>query len=92
MVNTIEGIYKSPATGDSLPIDEAINKGLIAGALLCTRTKREILPKEPEFMEKRCYTITHAKDTDTGERTSGELCKEIENLKLASILRSNMYQ
>lgn len=70
ILNTIEGLYKSPVTGDALAIDEAISKGLISGALLSTRTKRDLLPrdtKETTLTERRCYTITHAKDTVTGE-------------------------
>ncbi|XP_067936299.1 uncharacterized protein [Watersipora subatra] len=67
VVNTVEGVYKSPATGDALLIDDAIAKGLIRGALLSTRTNRELLPNEPVVTEKKCYTITHAKDTSSGK-------------------------
>lgn len=71
-MNPSEGLYKSPVTGDSLSLDEAIDKGLIFGDLLSTRTRRALLPAPPEeqisatFTEKRSYTITHAKDTKSG--------------------------
>lgn len=71
-MNPSEGLYKSPVTGDSLSLDEAIEKGLIFGELLSSRTKRTLLPPIEEevsatFTEKRSYTITHAKDTKSGK-------------------------
>lgn len=69
VINTVEGVYRSPVTGDSLTIDEAIEKRLIAGILLSVKTRRSALP-EPQklalFTERLSYTITHAKNTVTG--------------------------
>jgi len=70
IINSEAGIYKSPVTGDSLSIDEAVTKGLISATLLSTKTRREIIQPEVQtatFTERRSYTITHAKDTITGE-------------------------
>jgi len=37
----VDGVYKSPATDDELPLDEAVKFGLVVGELLDTKRKTE---------------------------------------------------
>lgn len=41
IISTVDGIYRNPATGDTLSLDDAVRHGLIAGEILDTKRKTE---------------------------------------------------
>ena len=41
IISTVDGIYRNPATEDTLSLDEAVKYGLISGEILDTKRKTE---------------------------------------------------